>query len=503
MGIEKQLRKEILAIMDLASANHKNSIMNIFLKYLIVYSTIILFTFCKKGGGTIDPNISGASVTYYVSTIGNDNNTLEQAKNPDTPWKTIKKAASIAGSGDIVLVRNGVYIEEVRLRNFGTENQPITFKAYPGENPVIDLNGRFPATEGGVEGWWFGVISMLGDYNIVDGFEIRNGKSAVKGSGGGQGVEINGNHNIVRNCVIYNIQDAGIRIRGNYSTVEGNQIYDACLFNINGSNATGGAWGSGISIAGLNNGTILSGNVIRNNKVHNIWGEGIYGYYGISNTLMEGNVVYDTYALGIGLSGSANGIIRNNLVYKSTDGLGGWGGIVVANDNNSKIQDICNNNLVYNNFVYGSSIEIQRYLASATSQIIDTRIYYNTVINPNGDPLIMGGTQINTTIRNNIFFGSWSKPLYASPKVNGNNYWRATPGTDFNLSSPTDIIGDASAYLVKSSGKPAAGQLTRDWFKLTSDSPARSHGVPLPEVKTDAFGSNRDPVNPDIGAHEY
>jgi len=454
---------------------------------LLIIQIVICFSFTNAS-------------TYYVDSNGNDAYTTAQAMNIATPWKTIKKAALMVVGGDVVLVRTGVYTGDIRLRIFGSENNPITFKAYLDEKPIIDLKGNYPASEGDIIAWWFGVVNMLSDYNIIDGFEIRNGTGGTKGSGGGQGIVINGNHNTVKNCIIHNIQDAGVRIKGSYETIDSNQVYDACLNNLNSS---GVDWGSGIAISGPNTGIQLTGNVIRNNIVHDVWGEGIYGYYGITNTLMEENIVYNSFALGIGLSGSINGIIRNNLVYKTSDFSGSTGGIAVVNDNTSTKQDICTNNLVCNNFIYGLSIFINRFKASNTSQINDTRIYYNTLVNPEKQPLLLGGNQNNTLIKNNIFVGLWNSTLNTSVAASSNNYWSTIPPTGFGLSSNSDIIGDASLYFAKYPGSVAAGQLTREWFSLTVNSPAINHGVPLSEISTDAFGTIRNTITPEIGAYEY
>lgn len=55
----------------------------------------------------------------------------------EKPWKTIGHAASIAGPGDTVLIRDGVYRERVVVKNSGTTNQPIRFQAAPGAHVVL------------------------------------------------------------------------------------------------------------------------------------------------------------------------------------------------------------------------------------------------------------------------------------------------------------------------------------------------------------------------------
>ncbi len=77
---------------------------------------------------------NSVAATYYVSTQGSDSNPGTQSQ----PWRNINYAAGKVQPGDTVLVRGGVYHEMVTSRVNGTSSARITFKAYPGETPVID-----------------------------------------------------------------------------------------------------------------------------------------------------------------------------------------------------------------------------------------------------------------------------------------------------------------------------------------------------------------------------
>ncbi len=54
-----------------------------------------------------------------------------------TPFKTIQAAANLAQSGDTVLIRGGVYREEVDIPRSGTSAAPIVFSAYQNEEVVV------------------------------------------------------------------------------------------------------------------------------------------------------------------------------------------------------------------------------------------------------------------------------------------------------------------------------------------------------------------------------
>lgn len=56
---------------------------------------------------------------------------------PERPWKTIAPAATKAGPGDVVVIRDGVYRERVIVKTSGTASAPIRFEAAPGEHVVL------------------------------------------------------------------------------------------------------------------------------------------------------------------------------------------------------------------------------------------------------------------------------------------------------------------------------------------------------------------------------
>lgn len=55
----------------------------------------------------------------------------------ERPWKTISRAATAVGAGDVVVIRGGVYRERVSLKASGTPEAPIRFEAAPGEHVLV------------------------------------------------------------------------------------------------------------------------------------------------------------------------------------------------------------------------------------------------------------------------------------------------------------------------------------------------------------------------------
>ncbi len=253
--------------------------------------------------------------TYYVDrAVGSDSNS---GTSLSAPWKTITKAVATVGIGDTVYVRTGTYSEQLLINTSGTSAQPITFSAYPGESPIINLGGRWPYL--GNPNELRGVVTINGNYVVFKGFEVRNGNSVSLPTWASHGIVINGNYAVVQNNTIDLVPNSGISVNSSYNVIDANIVYNTNLKNLNGCMQSN--WGSGIAIHGLRtrdataSTPFLIGNIIKNNIVYDNWGEGIHGYYGINGTVITGNTTYDNWSLNIGLSDSVNGVISNNLSY--------------------------------------------------------------------------------------------------------------------------------------------------------------------------------------------
>ena len=110
------------------------------------------------------PQSQGAT-RYYVSPRGSDTH----SGSAGAPFRTIQKAADVAGAGDTVMVRAGTYIggdRIVSLTRSGAAGRPITFLSERKWEAVLD--GQNGASS---EGWYFG--PAVG-YVRVEGFEIRD-----------------------------------------------------------------------------------------------------------------------------------------------------------------------------------------------------------------------------------------------------------------------------------------------------------------------------------------
>jgi hypothetical protein len=98
--------------------------------------------------------------TIYVKYNGSDSRTRNQARNQNTPYRTIQKGVDQAFAGDTVVVLNGHYNEYVTMKRSGRANAPIVLRAESKEGAV--LNGSIEASDK--------------SYITIDGFELANWK---------------------------------------------------------------------------------------------------------------------------------------------------------------------------------------------------------------------------------------------------------------------------------------------------------------------------------------
>lgn len=152
------------------------------------------------GGGTA--NVCGAPTTnptpasspggstttigpadYHVRTDGSDTACNGSADAPASSapacaFRTIQKAANTATAGKTVAVHSGTYAETVTFGASGTASAPIVF--------VGDAVVR-------------GNVHVNGDYVVVDGLTV-----SPPSAGGWSAVEVAGNHDTLRNCLVTN-----------------------------------------------------------------------------------------------------------------------------------------------------------------------------------------------------------------------------------------------------------------------------------------------------------
>lgn len=192
------------------------------------------------------------------------------------PYPSINAALQRARPGDSVVLRGGVYHEQVQPPRSGLANALITLRNYEGEEPVIDaggqkaaillqgvdyirvqgltlanshdscivimnylnaaqgssnneiLNNRFEHCGRGDGG---NAIYVGGDNNLISGNEVRHHGQRPENTKG-HAIYVLGNHNIVSdNCLVDNKRN-GVRMEGDYNVITNNYIETSTEYGI-------------------------------------------------------------------------------------------------------------------------------------------------------------------------------------------------------------------------------------------------------------------------------
>jgi parallel beta-helix repeat protein len=386
---------------------------------------------------------------YYVDVnLGKDiNNGLTEK----LAFKTINKAHEQVNPGDIVYVKNGTYAENITLKRSGTQDQWISFQAFPGHKPFV-------------QGTQDGTFHVTGNYLKISGFEIT---STIDGSGIHVG---NGNHHtqIFKN----EIHDSGCGgISGqetDYLHIEGNIIYRNAFrspFLCSGisiyqakpfDNKPGfhNIIRGNISYANENkktkpDGTVTDGNGIIIDDFRHTQGQRKLAKY-TAATLVENNIVFDNGGRGIHVFQSDNVVVRNNTTFHNMKSPN------LEGTSNGEITAMFSANLkIHNNIAYAANKAKQTFVDDYSDRNIwDYNLSYNGQI-------FFGKNSKNSLGKHNIINVS---PLFVNPTVNAQ---------------------------------------TAN-FRLQANSPAINSGAAISAAQTD-FGGRRRPIGSgyEMGAYEF
>jgi hypothetical protein len=254
--------------------------------------------------GTLLGLLRAQAADLYVSTQGNDSNPGTSAQ----PLRTITRAYSLAGAGTTIIVMPGVYTDYttgwgIRLGRSGTASSPIVLKSQVRGKAVIDGGN---ASDRNV------CLYIDGSFNVVDGFEIRNGPN------GGIKIWSNGNR-ILNNEIHHNGNPASTSTNGKdgiYSSKGTRDNYYAGNY-IHDNGRTGSNLDHGLYLCGQNE--VIINNILFRNASSGIQ---IAGYSTVSGMKVYNNVMAynkDGVILWLALSGVD---IKNNIIYKNwRDGI--------------------------------------------------------------------------------------------------------------------------------------------------------------------------------------
>jgi len=335
---------------------------------------------------------------YYVAPNGNDNYPGTQMQ----PFRTISAGVNVLVPGDTLYVRAGTYHEIFDVRASGTPNERITISAYPGEQPIIDGQNTLPGDYLGY------MVTLRGDHITLDGFEVKNVYGAA--------VAILGNYNVVQNSRIHHCLNKGILVgsgnhcsEGTHNTgniVENNEIWMTSLIH-EGVNRDG-KWAGAITAARCPQNTVIRGNV-----VHETWGLGIQAFEAF-NTTIEDNVVWNNQMSHYYVNNAPYTLLQRNVSYDTADTVFLYkdhpgAGYVLADE---RPEPLSHHVTIVNNLMFGSNRGFYFFNQQSGSGMKYVLVAHNTFVNSWSAGLAINeGDHENSRIWNNIIVQSGSPAL--------------------------------------------------------------------------------------------
>ena len=221
-----------------------------------------------------------AAVTYYVSGTGNDS---ADGLTIATAFLTLQHAATLTQPGATVYAMNGTYTNScpscdvLDITIPGTPNSWITYKAYPGQSPVISFNGWegifFEPSAAYIEVNGFTVIGNNANVTLAQALaqSTTNPDPAFNGnciaSDGRMGTAtVRPNHIRILNNIISECGGGGVGTAwSDYVTISGNTIYNSAWYSIYGASAIS-TWENWDSDSSTGYKMIITGNRIYGNE---------------------------------------------------------------------------------------------------------------------------------------------------------------------------------------------------------------------------------------------
>lgn len=434
---------------------------------------------------------------YYVSNGGNDN---ADGLSDATAWATVGKVNSFAfASGDDVYFNSNDSWggQQLMIDWGGTANDRVTIGAYymDGGNEVVGVSGNKPVIDGNdaVPGEYAALVQVqASDYTDIENLRVINSE--------GRGVAVSfSSNNRVSNVETYNTYREGIiSWRSDTGIFEDNDVSEASRVwpEFCGLPENSCSWPGALVIASGGPNLLSFGNIVRRNVVYENYGEGIGLYQGPYNNIVEDNILYANRAVQIYVDASYDNIIRNNLVYGTTDPTywrAGFPGIgIEINDETGQGFALSENNKIYNNVVAYSRTGISIATSYSDSVFRDSDIYNNTFIdNLIGIDSRGNGPWQNSFVRNNIIWAiSGDAELYGGRDNHfgltfENNNWSSPPPV--GGAGVGDVIGVPNISKTTGWRSMVGGDLTYQDFALTSSSPGIDQGMTVPAYDANAL----------------
>lgn len=438
--------------------------------------------------------VSGDGPTMYVARNGSDSSGDGSEGNP---LATLEKAAETAVPGTTIFVRGGIYERTKQVFSAqGTADEPIVIRPFPGETAVFDGQG---ADIGEAES----IIKISHARHIIfEGFEIRN--SAARGLS-----VYESEHIIVRQNRVHDTVERGLGGGGHHLLFEGNEIWRASLENENEAFNARGGWKAGLSTYRLANGNPSTHITIRNNHIHDNWGEGIIAIFA-ENVVIEGNRLHDNYSVNLYLDNAHHVRVEKNHLYTTTSAYNRRDknypahGIHMANERYSSPTDTqISNVLIANNLIVGTGRGISFWHDSSNNDSSNryqgVEVVYNVVQGTHDHAVWFDSVEASSDnqLHNNIIFAGQNGRLLdinnsGDWTISHNNWPDRVPG----IGDEPHSFSAQPNFINPDPTGPAIG------YQLQPGDRSIQAGLPIEGIASDFWGKPRS-FPPSLGIHEF
>jgi hypothetical protein len=448
--------------------------------FLIAIASSLCIAGCgSDGGATGTTAVPVAGHAYYVSGSGSDAN---DGGSTATAFLTLQHAAAVTQPGDTVYVMNGTYTNDcpgcavLSISTPGTADGWITYKAYPGQTPLISFNG------------WQGILfEPTAAYIEVNGFTIVGNNANVSLAAAQAQSTTNPDPAYNGNCVFSDGRQGTATQRPNHLRILNNTVSEC------GGAGIATAWSDYVTIAG--------------NTVYNSAWYDIYGNSAISTWENWNSDSYTGYKMIV----TGNRIYGNQefVPWAAAGAITDGEGIIVDSTRNSAYQSsialspYTGRTLIANNVIYANGSSAVEVFESDHVDVVNNSSYQNVetpVLSGRGEMNVNEASDVN--IVNNIFYcANGQNPLAVDPAstssilVDYNLYYN---GANTGASSgPHDLSADP-LYVDPADANPSNVLLT-----VLPASPAAGSGTSYLAPSTDFAGNPRPGSNGyDRGAYQ-
>lgn len=398
----------------------------------------------------------------------------------------VQAAINNLQAGDELWLSGGVYLltSGIKIDITGLSDQPVIIRGKVGEVALIDLpteahnivevrNSTYVKIQNlTFHGGSHGIRLVSSDFITIENCEIyETGDVAVSANSGGtyEGLVIRGNH-------IHNTNGTGEGLylgcnndacRVTNSLIERNYIHH--------TNGPSVQQGDGIEIKEGS-----SGNVIKNNVIHDTKYPGIITYSTVGNgpqNIIEGNVIWNTSDYAI--QSAADSIIRNNIILGGPIALqshqaGSPSNIdivhntIVTDGSGIAVRGVTGPVLIANNAIYSQSGSAIRLISGQISQVTVTgNVGSGGISGANGG--IVDGNGIVSDFVNGHFDGAPPIDLFPAPGSALIAAGTVAYKTEIDFNGVARVgVADAGAYHYDSNGNPG-WTLTSDFKNVTEN----------------------------------